>query len=64
MRMYGAMTRRFVQTEARKGTPKWVLPAGLTTCYGWEYPCLKHTLTVSPPYPFIGRHTLHLVKAK
>jgi hypothetical protein len=34
----------FVQLDVRTSKPRWVLPPGQTTMYGWEYPCLRHVL--------------------
>ena len=34
----------FVQLDVRTSKPRWVLPPGETTMYGWEYPCLRHVL--------------------
>jgi hypothetical protein len=37
---------RFIQFEVRKQLPRWVLPEGQTSIYGWEQPCMKHVLFV------------------
>lgn len=30
--------------DVRKARPRWILPPGQTSIYGWEYPCLRHVL--------------------
>ena len=30
--------------DVRKARPRWILPPGQTSAYGWEYPCQRHVL--------------------
>ncbi len=35
---------QYVQMDVRAQKPRWVLPPGHTSVYGWEFPTLRHVL--------------------